>query len=129
MSKHRKKQPSCEPRQLFLKEDDNEYGLVTKKLGSGRFLLRLNLQTKEVIGRLCGKFRHGSAKRSNWVDVGTIVLVGLRDFQDTIVDIVHVYDDSEARTLKRQGHIIFDTDHLANEDAPPNDETFVFEDI
>lgn len=95
-----------EQRALVQKNDDTEYGLVTKKLGNGRFSVRLNMQNREVIGRLCGKFRHGSAKKTSWVDIDTVVLVGLRDFQDTIVDIIHVYDVSEVRQLRKSGEFV-----------------------
>jgi hypothetical protein len=47
--------------------------------------------------------RKGSNKRSNWVDVDSIVLVGLRQFQTNVVDIVHVYSAVEARKLQEHG--------------------------
>lgn len=95
-----------EPRTLLLKDDEHNYGVVVKKLGGSRFTIRLNLTRREVIGRLCGKFKHGARKKNNWVDVGTYVLVGLRDFQDNIADIVHVYEQNEVRQLKKAGELI-----------------------
>ena len=97
---YKKNIPEKTQRTLLLKDDYTEYGLVTKKLGNGRFSLALHMQNKEVIGRLCGKFRKGAAKFNNWVDVGSVVLVGIRDFQDNTVDIINVYDDREIRQLK-----------------------------
>lgn len=117
-----------EKAQVF-KEDEQEYGLVTKTLGNGRFSIRLNLQNKEVIGRLRGKFRHGSSKKKNWVDVGTIVLVSLRDFEEDIVDIIYVYDDSETRRLRKNADIVFDCGRDENYEETSEQDTFEFEDI
>lgn len=102
----KKNMPQKEQRALLQKEDGSEYGLVTKKLGSGRFSVRLNMQNREVIGRLCGKFRKGSQKAANWVDIDSVVLVGIRDFQEGVVDIIHVYDQNEVRQLKKSGEFV-----------------------
>lgn len=128
MSKRMTKNIPKVEKKLIFKEDEQEYGLVTKTLGNGRFRIRLNLQNKEVIGRLRGKFRRGSSKKKNWVDVNTVVLVSLRDFTEDVVDIIHVYDDVETRTLKKNGNIVFDCNEEEN-DIKEDDDVFVFEDI
>jgi len=43
-----------------------------------------------------GKFR-----RRVWINRDDIILVGLRDYQDTKADIIHRYSLEEARTLKQ----------------------------
>jgi initiation factor 1A len=93
-------------KELVLKDDDSEYGVVTKKLGNGRFTVRLNMRKDEMLARLCGRFKHGRHKKNNWVDVDTVVLVGMREFQSNVVDIIHVYDYAEARQLKKMGELI-----------------------
>jgi len=128
MSKRPNKNVPKVEKKLLFKEDEQEYGLVTKTLGNGRFSIRLNLENKEVIGRLRGKFRHGSQKKKNWVDVGTVVLISVRDFEDNNVDIIHVYDDAETRILKKNGDIVFDSNREEVEDTT-EDDVFVFEDI
>ena len=70
----------------------------------------LNMQPKEVIGKICGKFRHGAKKKANWVDIGSVVLVGIRDFQDNVVDIVYVYTSPEVRKLKKSGALMEDVE-------------------
>jgi translation initiation factor 1A len=131
----RNKNPSVQKERKFIeKDDDTEYGLVIKKLGGSRFLVKLNLQEKEIIARVCGKFRKGGAKKNNWVDVGTVVLVGLRDYQDTIVDIIHVYDSNEVRRLRKDGIIVFDNTGIQDENTvqteqEESDIPFDFEDI
>jgi len=127
----RKNAPQKEVRVLLLKDDDTEYGLVTKKLGNGQFSVRLNMQNREVIGRLCGKFRHGPAKKNNLVDVNTVVLVGLRDFQDSKVDIIHVYNAIEARQLRKIGEFVEESIRAETEDPeePVEDLPFNFDDL
>jgi len=119
--------PPKEQRSLVCKNDETEYGLVTKKLGNGRFSIRLNMQNREVIGRLCGKFRHGPSKKNNWVDVDTVVLVGLRDFQDDTVDIVHVYDSTEVRQLRKSGELLDESVHPTENDSSKQFEEALFD--
>ncbi len=131
-NKKQKNHPVSVVRKLVEKDDDTEYGLVTKKLGDGRFTVRLNLQNKEVIGRLCGKFRHGGAKKSKWVDINSVVLVGLRDYQDNIVDIVNVYTSDEVRQLKKSGAFVEESvrdDDDDQTDLDPPQEEFDFGEI
>lgn len=121
-SKGKKKGGSTikEQRQLLIKDDEHNYGTVMKKLGGSKFSLKMNLVEKEVIGRLCGKFKYKSNKKRNWVDIGTLVLVGLRDFQDNIVDIVHVYDNNEVRQLRKMGEIIEENSTCTDVDLEEN---------
>jgi translation initiation factor 1A len=93
--------PEKTDRRFLQKDNDTEYALVTKKLGNGRFSVKLNLQNNEVTGRLCGKFRHGGNKKTNFVDIDSVVLVGIRDFQENIVDIIYVYTHEEVRKMKK----------------------------
>jgi initiation factor 1A len=69
-------------------------------------MIRLNMRKDEMLARLCGRFKHGRHKKNNWVDVDTVVLVGMREFQSNVVDIIHVYDYAEARQLKKMGELI-----------------------
>lgn len=95
-------------RALIEKEEGTEYAQVIKALGNGRFTVQLNLQTKQIIARVRGKFKHGAKKKANFVNVGGVVLVSLRDFQDDIADIIHIYDNSEINKLRKAEEIIFD---------------------
>ena len=40
-----------------------------------------------------------------WIGVGDIVLIGLRDFQDDKADVIMKYTADEARQLKAYGEI------------------------
>lgn len=114
------------------KEDGEEYGVVTKKLGSGRFMVNMN--GNEVQGKICGKMRRRRNKRKNWVEVDSIVLCSTREWENresgkVVVDITYVYDDQEARQLRKQGAV---SEQIRRDDSKEEeDETcgFDFEDI
>lgn len=126
----KKDESKVEQRQLVLKDDNTEYAIVTKKLGNGRFSVRLlNTQNKELIGRLRGKFRHGHQKKENFTDVDTVVLVSIRDFQDSIVDIVHVYKANEVRQLKKKGEFLEDIEEKSSDTLAEDDQPFDFDEI
>jgi translation initiation factor 1A len=40
-----------------------------------------------------------------WINIGDIVLVSLREFQDSKADIIHKYTPDEARSLKAYGEL------------------------
>lgn len=126
-----------EERKLIEKDENHDYGIVTNKLGSGRFMVRVNSvnekgknEEKKMMARLCGKFRKGSMKKMNIVDIGTVVLLGLRDYQDDMVDIVYVYQPQEVRQLRKSGTLVLqemDEDNKAGNE--PEQTAFDFDDI
>ena len=88
-----------EKRELEFKDEDQEYGQVTKMLGNGR----LQAQCFDGTTRLChirGKFR-----KRVWINAGDIILLGLREYQDEKADVIFKYSPEEARLLKAYGEI------------------------
>jgi translation initiation factor 1A len=79
-----------EKRELYFKEAGEEYAKVLKMLGDGR----VEAQCYDGIKRLC-RIR----KRSEWISTGDIILVGLRDYQDSKADILMKYTPEEVRKL------------------------------
>ena len=47
----------------------------------------------------------GAMRKRKFVNQNDIVLVSLRDFQDSKCDIIDVYDDTQVHLLKEQKHI------------------------
>lgn len=80
-------------RELLLKEDGQEYAIVSKILGNGHVECKC---MDDIVrrGNIRGKMRHRV-----WITLGDIVLCGLRDFQDDIVDIIHKYNADEISQL------------------------------
>lgn len=86
-------------RELLFKEDGQEYAQVTKMLGAGRVEV-LCVDAKLRLGHIRGKMH-----KKVWISVGDVVLVGLRDYQDEKVDVIHKYNPDEVRNLKSMGEI------------------------
>jgi len=84
---------------LLLKEDGQEYGLVTKMLGGGRVEVACNDgKTRQA------KIR-GAMMKKVWIRQGDCVLLGLRDFQDDKADVIHKYSQDDYRHLKKLDEI------------------------
>ena len=98
-SKKRGKKDSEEKRELEFKDDGQEYAQVLRMLGNGR----CECQCFDGVKRL-GHIR-GKMRKKVWVQVSDIVLVGLRDFQDSKCDIILKYNADEARNLKAYGEL------------------------
>ena len=97
--KRRGKNVGGAKRELLFAEDGQNYGQVTKVLGNCRLNI-LCVDGKTRLGHVRGKMR-----KRVWINVDNIILYGTRDFEDGKVDIIHKYDDDEARTLQAYGEI------------------------
>ena len=106
-SKHKRKKNSSGPkkRDLPFAEEGCDYAKVTKMLGNKRLLALCYHDGKE---RLC-KIRN-KIKRNQWIHVDDIVLIGLRDFQDSKADVKHLYTKTQALYLSRKGVLPADVD-------------------
>jgi initiation factor 1A len=117
-----------EKRKIVLKDDETEYAIVTKMFTNRKFKVRLNMQNHEINGQIRGQVMR---KFGGKIEVNSIVLVGIRDYEDKTVDIVYVYNGDEARTLKNTGAFLencdreeYDTSGVQN-----NVDTFDFDEI
>jgi len=92
---------SSKNRELVLKKDleGTIYGKTSKILGDCNFMVFCFDGTE----RLCHIRK--SIKRGEKVMVDTIVLVGLRDYQDSKGDIVYVYSRDQEMLLRRTNEI------------------------
>ncbi|KAI8909492.1 hypothetical protein EDD86DRAFT_180406, partial [Gorgonomyces haynaldii] len=86
-------------RELVLKEEGQDYASVTKMLGNGWLECSCADGTKRL-GHIRGAFR-----KKVWISVGDVVLLGLRDYQDSKADVILKYSPEEARLLKANGEI------------------------
>ena len=98
--KHKRgKKDGFETKILRLKEDGQEYAQIKALKGNCRFDV-LCFDGKERMANLCGAMR-----KRKFVNQNDIVLVSLRDFQDSKCDIIDVYDDNQVHQLKDRKHI------------------------
>ena len=81
------------------------YGQVVKVLGDCNFTVRcfIEKEKENTIELLCHLRK--SAKKMGRVNLESIVLVGLRDFQESKGDILYTYNVDQAKILRREGHI------------------------
>eukprot|EP00475_Leptophrys_vorax_P001576 TRINITY_DN1086_c0_g1_i1.p1 TRINITY_DN1086_c0_g1~~TRINITY_DN1086_c0_g1_i1.p1 ORF type:complete len:136 (-),score=38.13 TRINITY_DN1086_c0_g1_i1:301-708(-) len=125
-NRRRGKNDSDEKRELVMKEEGQEYGQVLRMLGNGR----LEATCFDGKKRLC--HIRGKMRKRVWVNVGDIVLITLREFQDEKADVILKYNADEARQLKSMGEI--PENAKINETALDSEEgdddcAFVFDDI
>ena len=99
--KHKKgkKSGQFETKQLRYKEEGQEYAQITRMKGNCRFDVKC-FDGKERMAIMCGGMR-----KRRFVNLQQVVLVSLRDFQDSVCDIIDSYDDNQVRELKEKKEI------------------------
>lgn len=98
--KKQKKISDKTDRDLVFSEDGQAYAMIKNKFGDGRFNCELIGINKTIIGHIAGSMR-----KKVWINIGDIVLVSLREFNLDKCDIIHKYNQDEARSLKSYGEI------------------------
>ncbi|KAI2633111.1 hypothetical protein GGS26DRAFT_590706 [Hypomontagnella submonticulosa] len=99
------------PRELLFKEVSQEYAIIEKVLGNGRFTARI-LNGRNELARTADVDRkgkqaraailaivRGSMRRKVFVNKGDFVLLSLREFEDDKADIIHLYHQREVYRL------------------------------
>jgi len=81
------------------KDSDQVYGVATKMLGN----LRLMAKCEDQIERLC--IIPGRFKRRCWISVGTLLLLNLREYQDSKCDVIYVYNSTDVKRLQQDGEL------------------------
>jgi translation initiation factor 1A len=98
--KKRGKNQQNESKKLdILRGDDTQYAKVLERKGGSLLSVRL-LSGETVMGVIRGKMR-----RRVWMNINDIILVGIREFQDNKVDILHKYPEEHIRQLVEMGEI------------------------
>ena len=82
-----------------LKDEDTQYAKVLERKGGPHLSVRL-LSGETVIGVIRGRMR-----RRVWMAINDIILVGIRDFQEGKVDVLHKYPEEHVRQLVEMGEI------------------------
>ena len=116
--KRNKKQDDTFEKTLRLKEEGQEYAQVIKCLGNCRFNV-LCFDGKERMATMCGTMR-----KRRFINQDNIVLVSLRDWQDSKCDIIDNYDENLVRKMKDKGlvpdSIKLDVDKQYSDDDDDN---------
>jgi translation initiation factor 1A len=112
----RAKGVSEEKRELVFKEDGQDYGIVDKMLGNGWVAVTCSDGEKR------NAHIRGSFRKKVWINVGDVLLLGLRDFQDEKSDIILKYTPDEARLLKSYGELADNVKINENEQSGDEDQ-------
>ena len=100
--KNTKNKDEVVKKELIIKGDLEEYGKVEKMLGNRRLSISLVDGSK----KLCiipGRFKRG--KGGMWINVGDIILVSTREYQQARSDMIHKYNQQEVTKLLKAGYI------------------------
>lgn len=117
-------------RELREKTDTEEYALVKKVLGGGNFIVIPDSSLTEITASVRGAFTKGAKKKDNYVEKDKIVLIERKDYQTKdSATIVHVYNSTEERELKKRKLITFIQENTNNKIDEDSDIGFDFNDI
>jgi len=86
---------------LPLRDENHDYGLVKRVLGNTRFIVFCYWNGSEKICRMTGKMKY----RRIWIGKGDIVLLKLRNYQDSKADIVYRYTNDNYQLLLKLGEL------------------------
>ena len=95
----RNKNQNVQPKNLRLKEEGQEYAQIVRCKGNCRFDV-LCFDGKERMAIMCG-----AMKKRRFVNANDIVLVSLREWQDSKCDIIDKYSASDVQKLKQKNLI------------------------
>ena len=108
---------------IFRTEEFQDYGLVLELYGNNRCKIQLYHDKSERLGIIRGNMRKRSQQR---IHKDVIVLVALREFENDKVDIVHLYDSTECKSLIEYKEI--DTDFVNNNSIFKTTSSYIDED-
>lgn len=114
------KNDSEDKRELVFKEFGQEYGQITKMLGSGHLEVQC-FDGEKRLAHIRGKMR-----KKVWMGVGDVILLSLRDYQEGRADVILKYTPDEARSLKSLGEIP-DTTAINENEGPEAGDDIAFE--
>ena len=123
--KHRRKGKGANdgPKEMIFSQEGEEYAQITKIVGSGYMEVLCFTPNGNVTKRA---HIRGTMRKRVWMAVGDIVLVSVRDFQNSSCDIEKKYTSDEARILRMKKLIPDDID-INNNDKAADDSPFTFD--
>ena len=94
-------------KELVLCDEGQAYAKVIKMLGNAR--LQADCYIKVSDGQFMMETKvcliRGSMRKRVWINVGDIILVSLREFDNTKGDVIHKYTNEEASKLIKKKHM------------------------
>ena len=81
----------------LMKEEGQEYAIVRKINGGGRFNLICADKTERI-----GIARATLKRNKKFIELGRLILVSLRDFEEKFCDVIDTYDGAEVELLVKE---------------------------
>ena len=115
---------------LKANEIGTEYGVVTKLTGHRRALIKILTMNKNAPPKMkvllgtdiYGRMRKGMKRKKQFCNLGTIVIIGIRDFQLDKADIVYAYkDQDDVSALVNRGEIPEEYGHIGKNEEKEDD--------
>ena len=147
--KHKKAKNYVKVEKLVESDDEFQfYAKVNQKLGGGNFRVDVFITEKREKVKVNGEYQNkvvrseevkkdqialirGSIRKRCRIEVGNIVLVSLREFEDRKVDIIHAYKNDDVNVLRRKNKLpkskIFENDEETDVNFAMDDESIDFE--
>ena len=97
----RKYQESVEKREVEKKREGEEYGYVKEMKGGSECIVTMIKGEREMRCKIGGKFR-GRNKRSNYIEKGTMLIIGERSWEEGRADVIYVYDKEEKERMREE---------------------------
>lgn len=121
-------------KKIELKDENQEYAYIVKKLGNSRMIVSIISFNKDISGKNLMATMRGALKRRRCkIYNGDIVLISLRSYQDDRADMILKYDIDEIKELKQLNEIPNDIiikargETMKDEDNEVNDDSFTFD--
>ena len=109
-------------REMVYPEEGQEYGFVQDMLGNGRVSVYCQDGNKRM-GRICGSMR--KYKKKTIIQMGDIILISRRDYEDTKVDVVYKYTYEEANYLSYRNELPEKINKIYQQNTNPTHQTHV----
>ena len=111
--KARKQTGEVAKRPLPLADDQQLYGKTERSMGDRRFEIKC-ADGETRLGKLRGKIRK---RKKSWLGIGQWVIVAVREYQTSKVDIIEILSEDEVRRLEVLGELSTNTTTIeTNED-------------
>ena len=87
---------SHDKQMVYKEKAGEEYALVTNLVGNGN--VRIKLPTgSEMNARIPGSFK----KKKKFINKGDILLIAVREYEESKSDVIYKYSDGQSRTLQK----------------------------
>ncbi len=97
--KNTKSKGEGQKREMIFAEENQMYAIVEKMLGN----CRLTAKCMDGKNRIC--HIRGKMRKRIWIKEDSVILIGMRDFDDDKADVIHGYQPDEVRRLISYGEL------------------------